>query len=192
VLKRGNPPRLRRRDRMVIAAVARVVPRERWKGFIVTPATILRWHRARPLQGDVQAPQERSPTHRSRSRSPDRTHGEGEPALGGDQNQGRAPGARLARRGDHDPHDPSPGGRPAGSKAGGAKLVAVPARPSQRDPCLRLEFPTPTGMTNQSFGPLRVNTETGAVIVRGARPSAQPCRPEQELIPGESLDVLVE
>jgi hypothetical protein len=69
----------------------------------------------------------RSPTHRSRSRSPDRTHGGGEPALGGDQNQGRAPGARLPRRGDHDPHDPPPGGRPAGSKAGGAKLVPVPA-----------------------------------------------------------------
>jgi putative transposase len=46
VLKRGNPrPRLRRRDRIVIAAVAGLVPRERWKGFIVTPATILRWHR---------------------------------------------------------------------------------------------------------------------------------------------------
>jgi putative transposase len=46
VLKRGNPrPRLRRRDRIVIAAVAGLVPRERWKRFIVTPATILRWHR---------------------------------------------------------------------------------------------------------------------------------------------------
>jgi putative transposase len=46
VLKRGNPRlRLRRRDRIVIAAVAGLVPRERWKGFIVTPATILRWHR---------------------------------------------------------------------------------------------------------------------------------------------------
>lgn len=46
VLKRANRrPRLRRRDRMTIAAVARLIRPERWSGFIVTPATILRWHR---------------------------------------------------------------------------------------------------------------------------------------------------
>jgi putative transposase len=46
VLKRANPrPRLRRRDRMMITALARVIRRDRWSGFIVTPATILRWHR---------------------------------------------------------------------------------------------------------------------------------------------------
>jgi putative transposase len=46
VLKRANRrPRLRRRDRMTIAAVARLIRPERWSGFIVTRATILRWHR---------------------------------------------------------------------------------------------------------------------------------------------------
>jgi transposase InsO family protein len=46
VLKRTNSrPRLRRRDRTVIAALARLIPRDRWSGFIVSPATILRWHR---------------------------------------------------------------------------------------------------------------------------------------------------
>jgi putative transposase len=46
VLKRSNPrPRLRRRDRMVIAALADLIDRDRWSGFIVSPATILRWHR---------------------------------------------------------------------------------------------------------------------------------------------------
>lgn len=46
VLKRTNPrPRLRRRDRMLIAALSRMIQRERWSGFIVTPSTILRWHR---------------------------------------------------------------------------------------------------------------------------------------------------
>jgi hypothetical protein len=30
---------------MTIAAVARLIRPERWSGFIVTPATILRWHR---------------------------------------------------------------------------------------------------------------------------------------------------
>jgi putative transposase len=46
VLKRANPrPRLRRRDRMLIAAFSRLTSRERWSGFVVTPAAILRWHR---------------------------------------------------------------------------------------------------------------------------------------------------
>ncbi len=46
VLKRQNPkPKLRRTDRMLIAALAGLIHRERWSGFIVTPATILRWHR---------------------------------------------------------------------------------------------------------------------------------------------------
>ena len=46
VLKRTSPrPRLRRRDRMMIAALCRLIGRDRLRGFIVTPATILRWHR---------------------------------------------------------------------------------------------------------------------------------------------------
>lgn len=46
VLKRQNPrPKLSRRDRMMLAALAGLVSRERWEGFVVKPATILRWHR---------------------------------------------------------------------------------------------------------------------------------------------------
>jgi hypothetical protein len=46
VKKRANPrPRIRRLDRMIIAAFARLIRRDRWSGFIVSPATILRWHR---------------------------------------------------------------------------------------------------------------------------------------------------
>jgi hypothetical protein len=30
---------------MVIAALADLIDRDRWSGFIVSPATILRWHR---------------------------------------------------------------------------------------------------------------------------------------------------
>ena len=32
-------------DRMVLAVLAKVLPRERWAAFLVTPATLLRWHR---------------------------------------------------------------------------------------------------------------------------------------------------
>jgi transposase InsO family protein len=46
VLKRkAGHPRLRRRDRLFLAATARLLPRGRWSCFIVTPATLLAWHR---------------------------------------------------------------------------------------------------------------------------------------------------
>jgi transposase len=47
VLKRkAGRPRLKRRDRLFLAAAARLLPRERWSCFIVRPATLLAWHRA--------------------------------------------------------------------------------------------------------------------------------------------------
>ena len=39
-------PRLACSDRAIVSAIALVVPRERWASFLVTPETILRWHRA--------------------------------------------------------------------------------------------------------------------------------------------------
>jgi putative transposase len=46
VLQRHTPrPRISRIDRAVIAALGRLVPASRRHGFLVTPATILRWHR---------------------------------------------------------------------------------------------------------------------------------------------------
>jgi len=38
-------PRLRRRDRMFLAALSRAIPRGRWSSFVVSPQTLLRWHR---------------------------------------------------------------------------------------------------------------------------------------------------
>ncbi len=46
VLRRtAGPPRLRVIDRVPLAAASRVIPRQRWVVFLVTPATLLRWHR---------------------------------------------------------------------------------------------------------------------------------------------------
>src|SRR6266545_3192675 len=39
-------PPLRRRDRVLLAAVSTLLPRERWSVFLVSPQTLLRWHRA--------------------------------------------------------------------------------------------------------------------------------------------------
>jgi putative transposase len=38
-------PRFSWSDRAIAAALARLVPRERWTAFLITPETILRWHR---------------------------------------------------------------------------------------------------------------------------------------------------
>src|SRR2546428_4451059 len=38
-------PPLRRRDRLLLAAASRLLPRGRWSVFLVTPQTLLRWHR---------------------------------------------------------------------------------------------------------------------------------------------------
>ena len=38
-------PRYAPTDRLILSTVARLLPRERWSAFLVTPATLLRWHR---------------------------------------------------------------------------------------------------------------------------------------------------
>lgn len=43
--RRTGRPRLRVMDRVLLAAAARVLPRDRWASFMVTPQTLLRWHR---------------------------------------------------------------------------------------------------------------------------------------------------
>jgi putative transposase len=46
VLRRQTPrPRLEPADRAMLAAISRLFPRARWSCFIVTPQTLLRWHR---------------------------------------------------------------------------------------------------------------------------------------------------
>jgi hypothetical protein len=38
-------PRYTPQDRLVLAMLARLLPRQRWPVFLVTPSTLLRWHR---------------------------------------------------------------------------------------------------------------------------------------------------
>jgi putative transposase len=43
--RRVGRPRLRRRDRLFMAELSRVLPRPRWSSFLVSPQTLLLWHR---------------------------------------------------------------------------------------------------------------------------------------------------
>ncbi len=46
VLRRqARRPQLAESDRLVLAALSRVMPRRTWQTFLVTPETLLRWHR---------------------------------------------------------------------------------------------------------------------------------------------------
>jgi putative transposase len=43
--RKAGSPKLRRGDRIFLAAASRILPRDRWSCFIVTPSSLLRWHR---------------------------------------------------------------------------------------------------------------------------------------------------
>ena len=46
--RQANRPAMTTADRVFLAAASRLLPRTRWRSFMVTPATLLRWHR-RPV-----------------------------------------------------------------------------------------------------------------------------------------------
>lgn len=43
--RRAGRPSMTWTDRFFLAAASRFLPRNHWRAFIVTPATLLRWHR---------------------------------------------------------------------------------------------------------------------------------------------------
>jgi putative transposase len=43
--RQARRPRITARDRLVLAALSRLLPRRSWEAFLVTPETLLRWHR---------------------------------------------------------------------------------------------------------------------------------------------------
>jgi putative transposase len=45
--RRTRRPAMTWTDRCFLAAASRLLPRARWRSFIIIPGTLLRWHRAR-------------------------------------------------------------------------------------------------------------------------------------------------
>jgi len=129
VLKRQvGRPRLRRRDRLFMAALSRVLPRPCWSSFVVSPQTLLRWHRELVR---------RKWTHRRNTSGgrPPRTDdvralilrmGRESPGWGA-CGSGRAGQARDQGLGDGDPQAVAPKWARSGSAAVGADLGRAPA-----------------------------------------------------------------
>jgi transposase InsO family protein len=70
--RRVGRPRLSLVDRILLSALAQLLPRDRWESLFVRPETIRRWHRARRRTLDV-------PTHNS-ARPP--SHQSQQPGIG--------------------------------------------------------------------------------------------------------------
>lgn len=92
--RRVGRPRLRRRDRLFMAALSRVLPRPRWSSFLVSPQTLLRWHRELVRKKWTYPGHRREATDRRRCARSHPSDGQGEPAVGMRADQGRAGQAR--------------------------------------------------------------------------------------------------
>jgi hypothetical protein len=141
VLKRQvGRPRLRRRDRLFMAAVSRVLPRPRWSWFVVSPQTLLRWHRElvrRKWTHRRNATGGRPPLADDVGELILRMGGEN-PRWGCVRIPGRAGQARDQGLGGVDPLAPASKQARSGSTAAGPDLGGVPAQPGRRDPGDRL------------------------------------------------------
>ena len=76
-------PEFRPADRALLAVLSQALPRWRWSLFLVTPDTLLRWHRRLVTpQMDPALPPMRPPTARRSSGGADPAAGPGAPPLG--------------------------------------------------------------------------------------------------------------
>jgi len=136
VLKRQvGRPRLRRRDRLFMAALSRVLSRPRWSSFIVSPQTLLRWHRELVRRKWTY----RRNTTAGRPQLADHVRAlilrmTREPPMGMRADPGRAGQARDQGLGDGDPHAAASERAWSGSAAVRADLGRVPVRAGRGDP----------------------------------------------------------
>jgi transposase InsO family protein len=120
-------PQFRPSDRVVLAVLARLLPRERWPVFLVAPGTLLRWHR------ELVARRWTCPST-SHRRGVDLDVVEivlrlarGESPVGLPADRGRVPQARAGGVREHGAPDPAPAPAGSGAAAWRRELGAVPA-----------------------------------------------------------------
>ena len=179
VLRRTNPrPRLDWADRALFAALIRRLPAALRGHRLVTPATVLRWHRRLVTKKWTYPNRCRSPTPRRHDRRADRTAGPREPDLGLPAHPRRTAQARPPRRRIHDPQDPQAAADTAGTAASDRHVLAtVPAR---------------AGLDHAGRGllprRLRDHPETDLRVLRPGSPQPLRAHPRDDQPPDRSLD----
>jgi hypothetical protein len=121
-------------DRAVIAALARLLPRRLRIQRIVTPGTLLAWHRRLVKKKWIYPNTAGRPPVPEEIRELVPAAGQAEPALGTPPHPGRAPRARVPHRRGNDPPDPGRRRAHARPAPGVTHLAAVPGLPGIRDP----------------------------------------------------------
>jgi hypothetical protein len=140
VLKRRvSRPRLRRSDRLFMAAVSRALPRARWSSFVVSPQTLLRWHRELVRRKWIYKRSSvggRPPISAEVRELILRIGRE----VGVHPDPGRARQAGNQGLGDEDPNAPAGERARPRSPAIGANVERIPQVPGSRDPGVRLLY----------------------------------------------------
>jgi hypothetical protein len=165
VLRRGNPrPRLDWADRAVLAALIRQLPRRLRAHRLVTPGTVLRWHRRLvrkkqtypnhtgrpPVSAEITALTGRLATENS--------------TWGYQRIQGSCSSLATGRR-IHDPQGPQSPAYPSGPEtAHRHDMAAVPARPGRDD-------------AGHRFLPCGLRSDTPAPVLPDRHRSQEPLRP---------------
>ena len=127
-------PKLDWADRAVIAALARLLPSHLWLHRIVTPGTLLAWHR-RLIKNTWTYPNTTGrPPVPEEIRQLVRRLARAEPTLGAPPHPGRAPRPRVPDRRGNDPTDPCRRRARARATPGVTDLAEVPGLPGSRDP----------------------------------------------------------
>src|SRR5690348_516702 len=118
VLRRTNPrPRMSWTDRAMLAALATIMPKGLRGCGIVTPGTLLRWHRRLVAAKWRQPRPPGRPADPGGARRADRAPGAGEHPVGRGQDPRRAAPARAPGSRFHHPQDPAHPPNPAAIRA---------------------------------------------------------------------------
>ena len=152
-------PRYTPTDRMILAALAKRLRRDRWPIFLVTPSTLLRWHRELIRRRWTYPSRDRRRGVGSAGDRPRAATRAGEPAVGLSAPCWRVPQARRADFRDLGADHPAPSPPRTGTTPWRADLDPVSAGASGRDAGLRLPHRR-DDRTDQAVRVLRHRTAT--------------------------------
>ncbi len=124
-------------DRMVLAALARLLPRPARMSQLLTPDTLLRWHRRLVRWRWTYLPRGRTAASRRQARGADRADGSGEPRLGIEADPRRVARPRVPGRDVHGAAGAEAAANIARVAAQPRDVVAVPAHPGSDHAGLR-------------------------------------------------------